>query len=77
MISGIENMGYCALDKTTITEAYNAEKDILFLSAQGEYLQANPGYFFIFLPQDAHQPSISINEKPCNVKKLVIKVKMK
>jgi YhcH/YjgK/YiaL family protein len=73
IISGEEKMGYAPLNTMTVTEAYNAEKDIVFLKGNGDYVTAKPGMFVIFFPHDAHQPSVAVSES-LNVKKIVVKV---
>lgn len=56
---------------------YDAEKDIAFYKANIEkLLSANSEQFFLFFPKDLHQPCITTGE--CNdVKKIVIKIKVK
>jgi biofilm protein TabA len=75
IISGEEKMGYALLSATAVKEEYNAEKDVVFLSGQGDYVTGKPGNFIIFFPQDAHQPGVAINGNT-PIKKLVIKVLM-
>ncbi|MCR5262168.1 MAG: YhcH/YjgK/YiaL family protein [Candidatus Gastranaerophilales bacterium] len=75
ILKGHEKIGYADY-KTGKTEiAYNPEKDIEFLSADCEFLKAYKGRFFIFYPQDIHQPCITDGEKS-NVKKAVFKIKL-
>jgi YhcH/YjgK/YiaL family protein len=75
VITGKEKMGIVPLTKTSETEPYNENKDLGFVScAEGDYYEATPGNFFIFLPSDAHKPSIKV--EGCDKdKKIVIKVK--
>ena len=54
---------------------YNPEKDIEFIKANCDFIKANPGRFFIFTPDDIHQPCIT----DCDVseiKKAVFKLKI-
>ena len=75
IIKGEEKMGFAPLEKMKITEAYDPDKDIEFLTGTGDYLTARPGSFTIFFPHDAHQPGVAIHES-CSVKKVVVKVKV-
>jgi YhcH/YjgK/YiaL family protein len=75
LISGEEKMGYAPLKTMQVKEAYNPEKDIVFLKGTGDYITAKPGTFLVFFPQDAHQPCVAINGN-VPVRKVVIKVLM-
>jgi uncharacterized protein, YhcH/YjgK/YiaL family len=75
IISGEEKMGYAPLKTMEVTEAYNPEKDIVFLKGSGDHMVVKPGMFVVFFPQDAHQPSVSVGSN-APVKKVVIKVLM-
>jgi YhcH/YjgK/YiaL family protein len=76
IISGEEQMGYAPLNKMEELDAYNAEKDIVFLKGKGDYVTATPGTFIVFFPHDAHQPCVSIGAGS-DIKKVVVKVKVK
>jgi len=74
VISGEEYIGLVPLDKTTITSPYNEEKDvILYRSEQVSYYPATNETFFLFFPDEVHQPGIQLQGKR-RVKKLVIKI---
>ncbi|MCG3181466.1 MAG: Toxin-antitoxin biofilm protein TabA [Phycisphaerae bacterium] len=77
IVSGHERMGYAPLsaDPPVKTE-YNAEKDVIFFSARGDLLDAGPGTFAIFTPQDIHAPSIAPAAPHLSgeVHKIVVKV---
>jgi YhcH/YjgK/YiaL family protein len=75
VVKGEEKMGYAPLDTMTEKDAYNPEKDIVFLNGSGDYITAKPGSFLIFFPHDAHQPCVAINGS-VPIKKVVIKVLM-
>ena len=72
---GMEKIGYSYLKNMEITEEYNEEKDIQFLTGSGDYLLLKAGTFAILYPQDVHMPGILINEHK-SVLKVVIKVKI-
>jgi YhcH/YjgK/YiaL family protein len=73
VITGEEKMGFGALKNFEVTEAYNPEKDIMFLEGTGDYVTVKPGMFVVFFPQDAHQPGVAVNGSAL-VKKVVVKV---
>jgi len=73
MIKGLEKMGYTNVENIKTTVEYDGEKDILFGTANGDFVTVQEGMFVIFTPQDGHMPSIS-GEKPEKVKKVVVKV---
>ncbi|GFP74655.1 YhcH/YjgK/YiaL family protein [Clostridium fungisolvens] len=73
MINGSEKMGYTNAENIETTVEYDAEKDILFGTAHGDFVTVEEGMFIIFKPQDGHMPSISV-EKPERIKKVVVKV---
>lgn len=75
VLDGHEKIGYANVNCGKSEIDYNAEKDIEFLSADCEYLKAYKGRFFIFYPQDIHQPCITDEEKS-KVKKAVFKIKL-
>jgi biofilm protein TabA len=77
VIRGKEKMGIAPLLKATVTEAYDASKDIAFNSVPEkdcQYYIAEPGTFLIFFPQDAHRPGIKV-EGSDTVRKVVIKIR--
>jgi len=75
IILGEERMGYAPLETMEIREQYNAEKDIIFLNGNGDYVTATPGTFIVFFPHDAHQPCVSVGNGS-KVKKVVVKVRV-
>jgi YhcH/YjgK/YiaL family protein len=78
VLSGKEQIGIAPYDATVITIPYDVERDIMFMSAtEGKNLIATPGRFFLFFPDDAHRPSVRVNENDSSlVKKVVVKVKL-
>jgi YhcH/YjgK/YiaL family protein len=73
---GIEQIGFTNIDNMTISTEYNPEKDVAFLSGEGDYVTLTKDCYGIFFPQDAHQPKIAPGNVPGLVKKVVIKVKI-
>jgi YhcH/YjgK/YiaL family protein len=69
---GKEKIGVAPVSKATVTEPYNAEKDVAHFKSEGKYYVAEPGTFFIFFPQDAHRPTIKVDVP--EEKKVVVKV---
>lgn len=73
LIDGEEKLAYANLEDFIATEYYDEKKDIIFGVAKGDFVSAKQGNFLIFYPQDAHKPSIAINN-PQNVRKVVVKI---
>ncbi|OPJ62509.1 YhcH/YjgK/YiaL family protein [Clostridium chromiireducens] len=73
MIKGSEKMGYTNVDNIKVTIDYDSKKDILFGTANGDFVTVQEGMFIIFTPEDGHMPSINV-EKSKKVKKVVVKV---
>jgi YhcH/YjgK/YiaL family protein len=69
-------MGFRSINgMETITE-YNPEKDIAFLSGDGNYVRVAKDSFCIFFPEDAHKPKLAPDNMTGKVKKVVIKIKV-
>lgn len=73
---GVEQIGCNNIDKMRITTEYNPEKDVAFLSGEGDYITFSKGSYGIFFPEDAHQPKIAVKDLPGKVKKVVVKIKV-
>lgn len=74
VIKGEEIMGLTTLDKVSVRDPYNEEKDISFYDFDGgDYLKATPENFFLFFPEDVHRPSITTGDSVL-VKKIVVKI---
>ena len=80
-LSGEEWFGHAILNSNQDVAAphleevtpYNEAKDVAFYKGDGVYMQAPPGHFVLFMPEDAHKPSVYFKE-PGLIKKLVLKV---
>jgi len=74
VISGEEKIGVADVAKLIITMPYDASKDLINYSGDGNFYTAVPGTFFLFFLSDAHRPGITTNgNKPD--KKIVIKIR--
>ena len=70
---GEELMGYTNIANTTVTEEYDVDRDVMFLSGEVSKLKADNKTFLIFYPEDAHMPALSVNEQKW-VKKAIFKI---
>jgi len=77
LLIGVELLGYAPLNGLSIVEEYNPEKDIAFYKTPDEITKVilEPGLFSILFPNDAHLPCRQV-EKPAQVRKVVIKVRL-
>ena len=78
LLEGEELLGYAPLKGLTIAEEYNPAKDIAFYETPAEItkVKLEPGLFCILFPDDAHLPCRQL-ASPTEVRKVVIKIKMK
>lgn len=75
IVTGRELMGYTSLNNLKPKVEYDKTKDIEFLEGNGNFFEVKEGYFVVFMPHDAHMPSISVNQAEF-VKKIVVKVEL-
>ena len=78
VVEGIESIGYTFIKNLTVSEPYNAEKDLIFYQntqAPTSSIIMNADEFAVFYPDDGHKPGCVINQ-PVTVKKAVIKVRV-
>jgi len=73
---GVEQIGVNNIVKMQVTDEYNPEKDIAFLSGDGDYITFSKGSYGIFFPEDAHKPKIASGNVSGKVKKIVVKIKI-
>jgi YhcH/YjgK/YiaL family protein len=74
VIKGKEKIGAASVATATVTNPYDASKDIANYNTEGKFYVAEPGEFFLFFPSDAHRPGIKTDGSDSD-KKLVIKIK--
>ena len=74
LIKGKELIGVAGLDEVSLIEPYDGEKDIAFYKKpDGNFRLADKNVFFIFFPNDAHQPCVKLDQAQ-PVKKIVFKI---
>jgi len=73
-VGKVERMGWkAASDLETITDSYNAEKDLAFYADKATtFVDVMPYQFTIFFPEDGHQPGISEG----TYRKIIVKVRV-
>ena len=74
ILMGNEWIGYAPVSNLTTINPYDEQRDIEFLSGDGEFNKLQQGMFSIYFPTDAHKPSV--NEVKTLVRKAVFKVKI-
>jgi len=75
MISGSEIIGYDLLHGHKVFKEYDTEKDFMLYNEVKGSIVMEEGSFAVFFPEDIHQPGL-ILDKPENVKKAVVKVRL-
>jgi biofilm protein TabA len=74
VLTGEEHVGVVPIDRL-VAEPYDAEKDIMWLTGEGDRVTLRPGEFVLLWPEDAHMPAMAI-ATPMPVLKVVIKIAM-
>ena len=75
ILRGKELIAVSPIDKMTISDEYNEEKDFMLFHHNDECTDyvLEAGDFLILYPQDVHMPGVCVNEKS-PVRKIVVKV---
>jgi YhcH/YjgK/YiaL family protein len=68
-------MGVTDMSNLKVTKDYDAEGDYLLFEGQGPMIKFTPGMFGLYMPHDAHMPSMALGE-PAPAKKIVMKVRV-
>ncbi|MBQ9941514.1 MAG: YhcH/YjgK/YiaL family protein [Christensenellaceae bacterium] len=72
--SGREAMGWGRVEDFAVAEAREAD-DLYFLSGKGELHPLVAGTFMILFPEDAHMPTVKLEQNE-QIEKIVVKVKV-
>ncbi len=78
-IVNCERIDWFPASGLTVKTPYDATNDVEFYERTGcapARVDVHPGTFAILYPQDAHMPQLVAGEKPCTVKKVVIKIRL-
>ncbi len=75
MAEGSELIGYAMFNNQEQATKYDGENDFILYCGEKNYLKLDSGMFAVFFPSDLHMPGIMLN-KPAQVKKVVVKVKL-
>ncbi len=79
VLVGAERFECAPTEGLEIETPYDAKKDVVFYQRNSPRpIQVNifPGTFILLYPQDAHMPTLMVNDQPEQVKKVVIKIKL-
>jgi len=78
VLEGEEKIGYLDYKSDfTVTEDNMASKDVAFYNVTGEnFITLKAGDFAILFPWEVHRPNCQSGDKPCQMKKVILKVKM-
>ncbi len=77
VLKGHEMLGVANINDLEVTEPYSDDADVAFYSRPEIYTSVvlKKGLFALLYPDDVHQPGAMIDES-CEVRKLVVKVKL-
>lgn len=79
VLVGAERFECASREGLEIETPYNANKDVVFYqptSTRSVKVDLFPGTFIMLYPQDAHMPTLMVNDQPELIKKVVIKIKL-
>jgi biofilm protein TabA len=77
LLKGRELVYVTDIDGLVVNTGYNSEKDCVLFNDPERRPGATPlteGFFAVFFPNDAHQPSLNYGASSENVKKMVVKI---
>ncbi len=77
VVHGVERMGWNMLARMSVSEPYDAERDVAFFRGSGDLVRVPAGTFAIFGPSDVHMPGVVAADEPAaaaQVRKVVLKV---
>lgn len=76
-IEGYEICEVAPIEQAKVTQPYDADSDCAFHSNSHEDMQylLEPGNFIVLMPEDAHMPTLTIDE-PEPIKKAVFKIRV-
>jgi YhcH/YjgK/YiaL family protein len=74
VLTGEEHVGVAPIGRL-VAEPFDAEKDIMWLTGDGDRVTLRPGEFVLLWPEDGHMPAMAI-DTPMPVLKVVIKIAM-
>ena len=75
VVSGYEGFGLGKTGNMEKDGEYIAEKDLQFLKGEGFFAKVEAGDFCVLFPDDAHKPAV-IADKPVNVRKVLVKIRI-
>ncbi|MGE4485469.1 MAG: YhcH/YjgK/YiaL family protein [Oscillospiraceae bacterium] len=76
LLEGNEYILWNRVEKMTLADEYDPEKDKLALKGEGSILEMQPGMCCILFPSDAHKGGRHIG-LPLKYKKIIIKLKLR
>lgn len=75
VVKGKERFGLTSAEASEPVTEYEAEKDNQFHKAKKiSYVDSTPGCFFLFFPENFHQPLVKAGKKPEKVRVIVAKI---
>jgi YhcH/YjgK/YiaL family protein len=74
VVQGEEYIGVAPRHHLT-AEPYDSERDLQWLSGEGDRVTLRPGEFVLLWPEDAHMPGMAIGG-PADVLKVVFKIRL-
>lgn len=77
ILAGSEKVGYEQIDRLSVKEAYNEEKDAIFFTGEvHSTVSLSKGDVLVCFPQDGHMTGIIPENEVTKVRKVILKVKI-
>lgn len=79
LLSGKERLDYIDIDRLDVKEQYDENRDVMFFHVPVSSLNTvhlEEGKFALLYPYEAHRPQMNADNRACNVKKVVVKIKV-
>ena len=75
IFEGMETVGWAPTETLTPAGAFNTVKDKGMYSGHCDFMDIRAGYCYVVYPEDAHMPSVHLDE-PHDYRKIVVKLKV-
>lgn len=79
LLQGQERLDYIDIDGLQVKEQYDENRDVMFFHVPVSSLNTvllSGGKFAVLYPYEAHRPQMKCDNSACNVKKVVVKIRV-
>lgn len=79
LLYGKEQLNYTDINGLSVSNEYDESRDVMFFHTPAyplNSIQLSKGKFTLLYPNEAHSPQMNYNDNSCEVKKVVVKIKV-